>query len=98
MKLYEEWLEEKRKELEDEFDGGASKEDTETEIENPHCEIELGAPEQFNKNDDIYMEPAIPQNAGLTPEPVYRKKVTSLENMMHNRLAQNQKKTKYAHY
>lgn len=98
MKLFEEWLAEKDNEDKDEFDGGASKEDCVGEYDNPRNKQVMGTADQFNANDSIMMEPAVPQNAGLTPEPVYHKKVTSAENFVHNTLQQTQKKSKYAHY
>lgn len=100
MKTFENWLAEKgdKEKEEDEFDGGCAPEDCGKEYPDPQNQVEMGTSDQFNNNDSIYMEPSIPQNAGLTPVPVYHKKVTSAENFVHNTLQQTQKKAKYAHY
>lgn len=81
------------KELKDEFDGGASEEDSKFD-DNEGEEIILGNKDDFKKGGNEDNLDAIPQNAGLTPETVYARKAAGPSNFFHNSNQQGPKRTK----
>lgn len=75
----------------DEFDGGDDLEDYSEEEDKG--EIVLGTKSDFNDKLEMNLQ-SIPQNAGLTPQPVYARKAAGPSNFMHNTLQQGPKRDK----